>query len=104
MTGVRKIFLVWLVAIALRRRGHSPRLVAAAEIQMQVQAAPATPVRYRRRENCSPSKTRCGSVWITIRGSNRPVNVSCSQQAVLGQQMSAYYPTVTFTNLYQTCI
>ena len=72
--------------------------VQAAEIQMQVQAAPATPA--------SPSPT---GKLLTIEDAvrigldNHPRIKSAnerigSQQAVLGQQMSAYYPTVSLNN------
>jgi len=74
----------------------------AAEIQMQVQAAPATP--------SSPSPT---GKLLTIEDAvrigldNHPRIKSASerilsQQAVLGQQMGAYYPTVSLSNLYRS--
>ena len=76
--------------------------VQAAEIQMQVQATPATPT--------SPSPTgklltiedavRIGlDNHPRIKASNERVG---SQQAVLGQQMSAYYPTIIMNNSYRT--
>ena len=76
--------------------------VQAAEIQMQVQAAPATPT--------SPSPTgklltiedavRIGlDNHPRIKSANERVG---SQQAVLGQQMSAYYPTISMANSYRT--
>ena len=76
--------------------------VQAAEIQMQVQATPATPA--------SPSPTgklltiedavRIGlDNHPRIKASNERVG---SQQAVLGQQMSAYYPTISMANSYRT--
>ena len=76
--------------------------VQAAEIQMQVQATPATPT--------SPSPTgklltiedavRIGlDNHPRIKASNERVG---SQQAVLGQQMSAYYPTISMVNSYRT--
>jgi outer membrane protein len=76
--------------------------VQAAEIQMQVQAAPATPA--------SPSPTgklltiedavRIGlDNHPRIKSANERVG---SQQAVLGQQMSAYYPTISMANSYRT--
>src|SRR5688572_19501779 len=75
---------------------------AGAEIQLQVQAAPLT--------QSSPSPT---GKLLTIEDAvrigldNHPRVKSAnerigSQQAVLGQQMSAYYPTVSFNNRYQT--
>lgn len=76
--------------------------VKAAEIQMQVQAEPATPA--------SPSPTgklltiedavRIGlDNHPRIKSANERVG---SQQAVLGQQMSAYYPTISLSNSYRT--
>ena len=76
--------------------------VQAAEIQMQVQATPASPT--------SPSPTgklltiedavRIGlDNHPRIKASNERVG---SQQAVLGQQMSAYYPTISMVNSYRT--
>ena len=76
----------------------------AAEIQMQVQAAPATPG--------SPSPT---GKLLTIEDAvrigleNHPRIKSAgerilSQQAVLGQQMSAYYPTVSLSNQFRTSV
>jgi outer membrane protein TolC len=74
----------------------------AAEIQMQVQAEPTTPN--------SPSPT---GKLLTIEDAvrigleNHPRIKSAgerilSQQAVLGQQMSAYYPTLNLSNQYRT--
>ena len=96
-----KVFLVWLVAIAIVKGGHGG-LVAAAEIQLQVQAAPSS--------QSSPSPT---GKLLTIEDAvrigldNHPRIKSASerigsQEAVLGQQMSAYYPTVSLNNRYQT--
>jgi outer membrane protein len=76
--------------------------VKAAEIQMQVQAAPST--------SASPSPTgklltiedavRIGlDNHPRIKSANERVG---SQQAVLGQQMSAYYPTISMSNSYRT--
>jgi outer membrane protein len=87
------ILVCWLGLIAS---------VRAAEIQMQVQAAPATPA--------SPSPTgklltiedavRIGlDNHPRIKSANERVG---SQQAVLGQQMSAYYPTISMSNQYRT--
>jgi len=74
----------------------------AAEIQMQVQAAPATP----------STKSPTGQLLtlsdaLRIGLENHPRIKSAnerigSQQAVLGQQMSNYYPTITWTNQYRT--
>jgi outer membrane protein len=76
--------------------------VKAAEIQMQVQAVPSTAT--------SPSPT---GKLLTIEDAvrigleNHPRIKSSgervsSQEAVLGQQMSAYYPTISMSNQYRT--
>lgn len=96
-----KFILIALVAITFAKAA----LIwpaAGAEIQLQVQAAPLT--------QSSPSPT---GKLLTIEDAvrigldNHPRVKSAnerigSQQAVLGQQMSAYYPTVSFNNRYQT--
>ena len=95
-----KVFLVWLGIIAIAKGGLI-RPAYAAEIQMQIQAVPA---------QSSPSPT---GKLLTIEDAvqigleNHPRIKSAnerigSQEAVLGQQMSAYYPTVNFNNRYQT--
>ena len=96
-----KVFLVWLGIIAIAQGGLI-RPVYGAEIQMQIQAAPAA--------SSSPSPT---GKLLTIEDAvqigleNHPRIKSAnerigSQEAVLGQQMSAYYPTVSLNNRYQT--
>jgi outer membrane protein TolC len=74
----------------------------AAEIQMQLQAVPPTP------SALSPTGqllTISDAVRIglenhpRIKSSNERVS---SLQAILGQQMAAYYPTINFNNRYQT--
>ena len=96
-----KFFLIALLAIVIVKGGHDG-LVAAAEIQLQVQAAPSS--------QSSPSPT---GKLLTIEDAvrigldNHPRIKSASerigsQQAVLGQQMAAYYPTVSLSNRYQT--
>ncbi|HEV8721801.1 MAG TPA: TolC family protein [Candidatus Binatia bacterium] len=85
------LFVIGMTAIA-----------PAAEIQMQVQAAPST------QSAVSPT-----GMLLTIEDAvrigldNHPRIKSAnerigSQQAVLGQQMSAYYPTLNLTNQYRT--
>jgi len=76
--------------------------VKGAEIQMQVQAAPST--------STSPSPTGKlltidDAVRIGLENHPRIRSAServSSQQAVLGQQMSAYYPTISMSNQYRT--
>jgi outer membrane protein len=100
MTG-RKFFLTWLVVIA-SVKGNLVGPAQSAEIQMQVQAVPSAPV--------SPSPT---GKLLTIEDAvqigldNHPRIKSASerigsQEAVLGQQISAYYPTVSLGNRYIT--
>lgn len=90
-----------LLAYAIVQVGL-PGLAHGADIQMQVQAAPATAG--------SPSPTgklltiedavRIGlDNHPRIKSANERVG---SQQAILGQQMSAYYPTVSMSNQYRT--
>lgn len=97
----RKFFLTCLVVIATFE-GSLVGPAQSAEIQMQVQAAPST--------TATPSST---GVLLTIEDAvrigldNHPRIKSASerigsQQAVLGQQMSAYYPTVSLNNRYVT--
>ena len=77
-------------------------MVSAAEIQMQVQAAPGQP------SALSPTgKLLTIEDAVRIGLDNHPRIKSSServgsQQAVLGQQMSAYYPTISMTNLYRS--
>ncbi|HEX5020205.1 MAG TPA: TolC family protein [Candidatus Binatia bacterium] len=100
MTG-RKFFLTWLVVIA-SVKGNLVGPAQSAEIQMQVQAVQSAPV--------SPSPT---GKLLTIEDAvqigldNHPRIKSASerigsQEAVLGQQISAYYPTVSLGNRYLT--
>ena len=97
----RKVFFVGLAAISIAKANLFGSAYAA-EIQMQVQAAPAS--------QSSPSPTgqlltiedavRIGlDNHPRIKAANERIG---SQEAVLGQQMSAYYPTVNFNNRYQT--
>ncbi len=101
MTGRKTNFAVWLVACIFAQSAGFTAVAQAAEIQMQVQAAPATPV--------SPSPT---GKLLTIEDAvrigldNHPRIKSASeriliQQAVLGQQTAAYYPTVSLSNQYR---
>ncbi|HSK29575.1 MAG TPA: TolC family protein [Candidatus Limnocylindria bacterium] len=74
----------------------------AADIQMQVQSAPPTP------GSLSPTGsllTIADAVSIGLENHPRIKSAServGSQEAILGQQMSAYYPTVTLNNTYRT--
>jgi TolC family type I secretion outer membrane protein len=97
----RKVFFVGLAAISIAK-ANLFGWAYAAEIQMQVQAAPAV------QSSLSPTGqllTIEDAVRIgldnhpRIKAANERIG---SQEAVLGQQMSAYYPTVNFNNRYQT--
>jgi len=91
-----------LIACCLVARAGFIRSAQAAEIQMQVQAAPAA--------QASPSPTGKlltleDAVQIGLESHPRMKAAServGSQQAVLGQQMAAYYPTVSLSNLYRS--
>jgi len=96
-----KFFFIALVMISFAQGG----LIwpaDAAEIQLQVQAVPST------QSSLSPTgKLLTIEDAVLIGLENHPRIKSAnerigSQAAVLGQQMSAYYPTVTFSNRYQT--
>ena len=97
----RKVFFIGLAAISIAK-ANLFGWAYAAEIQMQVQAAPAV------QSSLSPTGqllTIEDAVRIgldnhpRIKAANERIG---SQEAVLGQQMSAYYPTVNFNNRYQT--
>lgn len=97
----RKVFFIGLAAISIAK-ANLFGWAYAAEIQMQVQAAPAL------QSSLSPTGqllTIEDAVRIgldnhpRIKAANERIG---SQEAVLGQQMSAYYPTVNFNNRYQT--
>jgi len=98
---VWKVSSVGLLACSLFGwRGAIP--AQAADIQMQVQAAPATP------SPLSPTGqilTIGDAVRIglenhpRIKSANERIG---AQQAVLGQQSAAYYPDLTFENIYRT--
>src|SRR5215203_5482070 len=101
MIGRNTKIATWMFAYALAQPAVLATVSQAAEIQMQVQAAPGAPT--------SPSPT---GKLLTIEDAvrigleNHPRIKSAgervlSQQAIVGQQMAAYYPTVTFTNLYR---
>src|SRR5215472_12095594 len=76
--------------------------LSAADIQMQVQATPS------QANALSPTgKLLTIEDAVRIGLENHPRITSAyervgSQQAVLGQQMSAYYPTILLSNMYRT--
>jgi len=93
--------LVCVMACAVAPDGL-PGLVQAAEIQMQVQATPPAP------GSLSPTgKLLTIEDAVRIGLDNHPRIRSASerigsQQAILGQQTAAYYPTISLSNQYRT--
>jgi outer membrane protein len=102
MTGCKGKVARWLLVCGLAQSAALLTVSqSAAQIQMQVQAAPGT--------QASPSPTgklltledavRIGlDNHPRIRSANERIG---SQEAILGQQMSAYYPTVSLNNQYR---
>jgi outer membrane protein len=93
--------LVCVMACAVALEGF-PGLLQAAEIQMQVQATPPAP------GSLSPTgKLLTIEDAVRIGLDNHPRIRSASerigsQQAILGQQTAAYYPTISLSNQYRT--
>jgi outer membrane protein len=93
--------LVCVMACAIALEGL-PGLVQAAEIQMQVQATPPAP------GSLSPTgKLLTIEDAVRIGLDNHPRIRAAyerigSQQAILGQQTAAYYPTISLSNQYRT--
>ena len=102
MTGRNRKVATWLIACVLAQAAALTSVSQAAEIQMQVQALPGT--------QASPSPTgRLLTLEDAVRIGleNHPRIKSAnervlSQQAILGQQMAAYYPTISLNNQYRT--
>ena len=102
MTGRNRKVATWLLAFGLARSAVLTTDSQAADIQLQVQAAPGA--------QASPSPT--GKLLtleeaVRIGLDNHPRIKSAnervlSQEAILGQQMSAYYPTISLNNQYRT--
>jgi len=99
MTARNFLFISLAIAIAQASLGSASN---AAEIQLQIQSTPSA------QSSLSPTGkllTIEDAVQIGLENHPRIKSASeriGSQAAVLGQQMSAYYPTVTLTNRYQT--
>jgi len=95
-----KIVVLSIAFVAAFCLGRTASLESA-EIQMQVQAAPA-------QSSLSPTGKLLTIEDAIIIGLDHHPRIKSaserigSQQAVLGQQMSAYYPTVSLSNLYRT--
>lgn len=102
MTGRNRNLTIWLLAYALAQLLGFSADAQTAEIQMQVQAAPAS--------TTSPSPTGKlltieDAVRIGLDNHPRIKSASeriASQEAIVGQQMGAYYPTVSWTNQYRS--
>jgi outer membrane protein len=101
MIGRNSNLTTWLLAYALTQLAALAAVAQAAQIQLQIQAVPGAQV--------SPSPTgklltlddavRIGlESHPRIKSANERVG---SQEAILGQQMSAYYPTVSLNNQYR---
>jgi outer membrane protein len=99
MTARNFLFISLAIAIAQASLGSASN---AAEIQLQIQSTPSA------QSSLSPTGkllTIEDAVQIGLENHPRIKSASeriGSQEAVLGQQMSAYYPTVSLTNRYQT--
>jgi outer membrane protein len=93
-----KVFLLWLAIVVW---AQAIRPAVAAESQMQTQPPPQA-------SSASPTgKLLTIEDAVRIGLDNHPRIKSAnervgSQEAVLGQQMAAYYPTINFNNRYQT--
>jgi len=102
MTGRNRKVATWLIAFGLARSAVLTTDSQAADIRLQVQAAPGA--------QASPAPT--GKLLtleeaVRIGLDNHPRIKSAnervlSQEAILGQQMSAYYPTISLNNQYRT--
>lgn len=102
MAGLNRNMTTWIFALALVQAGVFGALAHGAEIQMQVQAVPGAPA------SLSPTgKLLTIDDAVRIGLENHPRIKSAnerilSQQAVLGQQNAAYYPTINWNTRYQT--
>src|SRR6185295_2328652 len=101
MTGRNRKVATWLLAYVFAQAAVLTTVSPAAEIKMQVQAAPGA------QGSLSPTGKLLNiedAVRIGLENHPRIKSASeriLSQEAVVGQQMAAYYPTVTFTSLYR---
>jgi TolC family type I secretion outer membrane protein len=101
MTGVSN-FTTWLLAFALTQAAALAAVAHAAEIQMQIQAVPGAqaPLSPTGKLLTIEDAVRIGlENHPRIRSANERI---LSQQAILGQQTAAYYPTVSLSNQYET--
>ncbi len=96
---------VWRLVICCLGGGWIAAAAQAAEIQLQVQAAPTAPAQSVSRSPTGQLLTIEDAVRIglenhpRIRSSGERIG---SSEAQLGQQMSAYYPTISMANSYRT--
>ncbi len=101
MIGVSN-FTTWLLACALTQVAALAAVAHAAEIQMQIQAVPGAqaPLSPTGKLLTIEDAVRIGlENHPRIRQANERI---LSQQAIVGQQTSAYYPTVSLSNQYET--
>ena len=100
MTLGKVSLLFWLPVYSLMVALRLVPSAQAAEIQMQVQAAPATETPPTNKLLNIEDAVRIGlENHPRIKAATEKIG---SQQAVLGQQMAAYYPTVSLSNQYRT--
>lgn len=79
---------------------YSSPAASAADVAMQLQAAPATPTPPQQKLLTIEDAVRIGlDNHPRIRAAGERIG---SQEAILGQQMGAYYPIISFNNLYRT--
>lgn len=103
MTGW-KVNSIWRILACSLLGWWGPTQAQAAEIQMQVQAAPATP---SAKSPTGQLLTISDAVRIglenhpRIKSANERIG---SQQAELGQQTAAYFPSISLSNRYQSSL
>jgi len=102
MIGRNRKFAIWLLAFVVIPTMGLAANTHAAEIQLQVQAVPGA------QTSLSPTgKLLTIEDAVRIGLENHPRIKSAnerilSQQSVLGQQLAAYYPTISLSNQYRT--
>jgi outer membrane protein TolC len=102
MTGRNSSFTTWLLVYALTQAAALAAVAQAAEIQMQIQALPGAqaPLSPTGKLLTIEDAVRIGlENHPRIRSANERI---LSQQAILGQQTAAYYPTISLSNQYET--
>jgi outer membrane protein len=90
----RLLLYVWVGTV------YPTSVLLAADVALQVQASPATQIPPQGKLLTIEDAVRIGlENHPRIRAARERVG---SQEAILGQQMSAYYPTINFNNSYRT--